>query len=185
MTIVKGGKMIIKIITIFGFLVAGLAVFVCVKTPRILKVFRVETIHSAPKTVFNYINNTELIQKWNPFIMGDPEVKVSFEGPQEGVGAAWSWSGPKAGAGKATIEKTELNKSVSVRLDFERPFKATNYGEYTLAEKGNDTEVTWLVNETSLIPRVISTFINLDKAIGSQFEVGLLELKKIVEKASP
>jgi hypothetical protein len=174
------------LIMIVGILaiVAILILYTLKKTPKILKIQRMQVIQASPEKLFPYINNPRLIQEWNPFVEGDPNVKLHYTGPAEGVGAQWAWEGSKAGAGKATITECNPNRSVTVRLDFKRPFKVTNYGAYSLNPKGSVTEVTWLIDESALIPRTLSVFMNLDSMIGGQFEKGLQKLKNLVELSS-
>jgi hypothetical protein len=40
---------------------------------------------------------------WNNAM--DPEVKYEYGGPASGVGAWWSWNGPKMGHGKMTVPR--------------------------------------------------------------------------------
>jgi hypothetical protein len=169
--------MLWKILGITFVLIAVLAIYVLVKTPKSVKISRSLIISATSEMLYPYISRPVLIQKWNPFLSADPDAKVQFFGPDSGVGAAWSWVGPKAGKGKATLIECEHQHLVKLRLEFEKPFKATNQGEYALKAQGNQTEVQWVVYETALIPRVISLFLNLDKLVGGLFEKGLILLK--------
>jgi uncharacterized protein YndB with AHSA1/START domain len=173
--------MIFNVLTVLVVLAAVVVLYAFANTPKVVKISRTVLIQASPEVLFPYINNGRIIQEWNVFIEGDPQVKVTYAGPVEGVGAQWIWEGTKAGAGQATIITSEPNKNVQLRLDFKRPFKVTNYGEYALEVKGTETEVRWTINETALIPRVLSNFINLEKMIGAIFEKGLLRLKTLVE----
>jgi uncharacterized protein YndB with AHSA1/START domain len=152
--------------------------------PKEVKISRTLLVKKSASAIFPYISETRLIQKWNPFVTGDPTVHLEFKGPPSGVDAQWSWRGKKAGIGRATIVAMEMNKRVDLRLDFEKPFHITNFGEYVLTPKGADTEVTWTINETHWIPRLISVFMNLEKMVGAQFEKGLAVLKGVCESDS-
>jgi uncharacterized protein YndB with AHSA1/START domain len=160
-------------------LIVAIAIFV--RMPKVLKIKRSQVIHASPEKLFPYINNSRRIQEWNPFIEGDATVELTYTGPADGLGAQWTWSGSKSGAGMATITASEQNRRVALRLDFRRPFKVTNFGEYSLAPQGAVTEVTWLIDETASLPRAMSVFINLEKIVGIEFEKGLRKLKSLAE----
>jgi uncharacterized protein YndB with AHSA1/START domain len=171
---------IIVLITALA-LVVVLGLYILIRTPQVIKITRSTKILATPQSLFPFINNPKLIQEWNSFTKGDSTLKLSYEGPAEGSGAKWSWNGNKAGIGQATIVKSDPQSKVALRLDFEKPFKVTNYGEYSLVALDGQTEVTWTINETALIPRVLSNFINLDRIIGGVFENGLATLKTLAE----
>jgi uncharacterized protein YndB with AHSA1/START domain len=171
----------ITFLVILFVLLAALGLYILIKTPKVMKITRSIKVLAAPQSVFPYINNPKLIQEWNSFTKGDSTLTLGYEGPDEGNDAKWNWRGKKAGIGRATIVASETNSKVGLRLEFEKPFKVTNYGEYVLVPIDGQTEVTWTINETALIPRVLSNFINLDRIIGGVFENGLAMLKNLAE----
>ncbi|MDO9182870.1 MAG: SRPBCC family protein [Bacteriovorax sp.] len=152
------------------------------RAPKSYKVTRSIIINATPAEIFPYANNPRIMQEWNPFTMDDPTLKMTYFGPAEGIGAQSTWDGnSKTGKGQATVIESEMYKKVTVRLEFEKPFKGTNRGEYLLEEKVSSTIFIWSLYEESFVPRVLSQVINLDKMIGDQFERGLAKLKTIVE----
>ncbi len=150
------------------------------KIPRNVPIARSITITAPQEKVFPYLMDPRLIMKWNPFVLNDPEAKVEYRGTS-GQGSAWSWQGRRAGEGSAEIIEVQPFKKVSLKLDMKKPFKATNYGAYEMDVQGPSITVTWSVNETALIPRLISAFVNLDSLVGKEFEHGLRELKRLLE----
>jgi hypothetical protein len=49
--------------------------------------------------------------------------------------------------------------------------------------QGDVTNVTWVMHGPAvLMSRVMQVFINMDRMIGKDFEVGLANLKKLTEK---
>jgi len=174
--------MVIKILIGFIVLVAVLVIYVFVAAPKNLPISRSILIEAPAQVIFPYVNNPKRMQEWNPFTEGDPTLKMTYSGPEEGLGAASAWEGnSNTGEGQATIVEVEPNQRVSVRLDFKRPFEVTNFGEYRLETKGSTTQVTWTIVESATVPRLISCFVNLDKIVGGYFEKGLAKLKSIVE----
>lgn len=173
--------MALKIVITLLIIFCALFIYVKANTLKVVKISRSQLIEASAETLFPYINNPHKIQEWNPFIEGDDTVKITYDGPEAGAGAQWTWEGNKAGAGHATIIASELNRRVSLRLDFKKPFNVTNDGDYVLIEKGNATEVVWTIDETATIPRVLNNFVSLDRIVGSQFDKGLAKLKLLVE----
>jgi hypothetical protein len=73
-----------------------------------------------------------------------------------------------------------------MKLDMVRPMEAHNVVEFTLdrGEGAGDTSVTWAMQgEQPFLGKVLSTFINCEKMVGSEFEKGLAKLKTLAEAA--
>jgi hypothetical protein len=74
---------------------------------------------------------------------------------------------------------------VRMRLEFLKPFKATNTVEFTFQPEADHTRVTWSMSGRSgFMCKAFGMFMNMDKMCGSQFEEGLANMKRIAE-ASP
>jgi len=68
-------------------------------------------------------------------------------------------------------------------LDMLKPFEAHNVVEFTLEPQGGSTNVTWAMRgRQPYMAKLMSTFINCDKMVGSQFEEGLGKLKVLAER---
>lgn len=93
------------------------------------------------------------------------------------------WEGNKeVGVGTMTITETVPNSALTMRLDFEKPFKATNIAEFSLRPDGNATEVIWsLHGPAPLVTKIMDLLMNMDRMIGRDFEAGLANLKTIAE----
>ena len=71
-------------------------------------------------------------------------MKKTFDGPPSGPGAVSAWAGNnKAGEGRATITESRPNELIRIKLEFMRPFAATNTAEFTFQPTGDQTAVTW------------------------------------------
>ena len=92
--------------------------------------------------------------------------------------AAWKFSTPRA-------SKSAPSKIV-IKLDFFKPFEGHNTAEFTMLPQGDaqlTTNVTWLMHGPApFMSKVMQVFMNFDKMIGKDFEVGLANLKKLTEK---
>ena len=107
----------------------------------------------------------------------------SFEGPQAGPGASYTWAGnAKAGEGRMSITTTQPNALIQMKLEFLKPFKATNTVEFSFKSAGAQTAVTWSMSGVNgFMFKVAGLFMNLDKMIGGDFEQGLANLKSLSE----
>lgn len=140
------------------------------------------TVASDPAPVHALINDFHEWTAWSPWEDIDPHLDRSYSGADEGVGAHYSWSGnKKAGQGSMEIVSSEPD-AIGVRLEFHKPFKATNNVTFTLAPVVDGTEVTWTMSgvQTGLMA-LIGKVVPMDKFAGKDFEKGLSRLKVAAE----
>jgi hypothetical protein len=80
---------------------------------------------------------------------------------------------------RATSENLERRRSsgIAIKLDFIKPF-----AEFTLDARGDSTNVTWAMHGSDpYIAKVMTIFFSRDRLVGTQFEMGLANLKTIAE----
>lgn len=155
--------------------------------PDDFKVTRSATISARPDGVFPQVNELKKWEAWSPWAKLDPNAKSTFEGPAAGAGAAMLWSGNnKVGQGKMTITESEPSHLIRLRLEFLRPFKATNTAEFRFAPEGGRTLVSWsMLGRNNLMSKVFSLLMDCDKMVGRDFEKGLASLKGVAESGVP
>ena len=153
--------------------------------PADFRISRTAVIAAPPAAVFGQINDFHKWNDWSPWAKLDPNAKNSFDGPESGVGAKFSWSGNnEVGEGSMKITSSKPDESVLMDLVFTKPFAATNLTEFTLKPEGNGTAVTWSMSgKNDFMGKAFSLIVNCDKMIGGKFEEGFANLKAIV--ASP
>ena len=97
--------------------------------------------------------------------------------------AAWESDHKQVGHGEQEITNLIPNKEINTELRFLKPFKSTS-DAYLKLEEGNDgTKVTWGFYGTNKFPMsIMMLFMNMDKAVGGDFEAGLSKLKSVIEK---
>jgi hypothetical protein len=175
--------MLPAILIVVALIVVGLIVFVAMQPPD-FRLSRSATMAAAPADVFAEVNDFHRWDNWSPWAKIDPAMKVTYDGPPSGEGAAYSWDGNnKAGAGKMTITKSQPTKQIVIRLEFLKPFKATNQAEFAFEPKGSDTQVTWTMTGTkNFMMKAVHLMMNMDKMVGPDFEKGLAQMKAVVEK---
>jgi len=153
--------------------------------PDTFHVQRTQRINASPEKVFPLINNMHSMNTWNPFSEADPEIKITYTGPESGKGARYEWAGnSKVGQGSIEIIDVATPSRVALKLDMLKPIEGHNTVVFTLAANGSDTDVTWaMTGERPFIGKVMDAVFNMDRMVGSQFEKGLDKLRAIAEKA--
>ena len=175
-------KIGIGIVALFGL---GLAVLfgAAAQKPATFRVARSTLVNAPPHAVFVHLEDFHRWGEWSPWEKLDPNMKKSYDGPASGKGAIYAWEGNNGvGAGKMTIVDEKPDQSLSIKLEFQKPFQSTNQAEYTLTPKGAGTEVTWAMEgPNSFVGKVFSVFADMDKMLGKDFEKGLANLKSVSE----
>ncbi len=164
-------------------LIAALLVFAATK-PDTLRVQRATSIKAPPEKIFALINDFNSWGAWSPYEKKDPAMKRTRSGAASGKGAVYAWEGnSEVGAGRMEIAESTPPSKVTIKLDFVKPFEAHNIVDFTLAPKGDATNVTWdMRGPAPFISKLIQVFFNMDTMIGKDFETGLANLKAIAEK---
>jgi len=177
--------MIIKILIGLVVVVVVFAVIVALQ-PSEFRVVRSATISALAPAVFAQVNDFHKWEAWNPWAKLDPAMKQTYEGAPAGTGAIYTWSGNKeVGEGRMTLTESRPNELIRIKLEFFKPFAATNTAEFTFKPEGNQTTVTWsMTGENNFIAKAVHLFMNMDKMVGGQFEKGLAQMKSVVEAAA-
>jgi uncharacterized protein YndB with AHSA1/START domain len=154
-------------------LVAALLFYAATK-PDTFHVQRSISIQAPPERIFAVLNDFHQSESWSPYEKKDPAMKRAFSGPDNGKGAVYDFDGNKeVGKGRLTITDTTPSSKVVIALDMTEPFQAHNVVEYTLNTNGGSTDVTWAIHgQQPYLGKVMSLFMDCDKMIGKDFEVG-------------
>ena len=174
------------ILVIVAVAILGLIAYAATR-PDTFEMTRSMNINSRPEEIFPLIANLRVMDKWNPFVKADPAIKLTYSGPESGVGATNVFEGNnKVGSGSIAITEAAAPSKIVMQLDMIKPMRAHNRVDFTLVPRGDTTNVTWTMSgRQPLIAKVMTIFIDCDKMVGGQFEKGLADLKAIAEsKAS-
>ena len=166
-----------KIGIVLALILAGAAVFVATR-PADFRIVRSRTVAAPPDVVQAYVNDFHKWPEWSPWEKLDPAMKRDYSGAPAGTGAAYHWSGNNdVGEGHMTITDSRPAQSVTIRLEFLKPFAATNTTQFDFAPSGSGTNVTWAMNgHNNFMAKAFSAFMDMDKMVGSDFEKGLAGL---------
>jgi hypothetical protein len=172
----------LPILLALGFIGLLLVVIIAGRTDE-FKVTRSANISAAPSFVFPLVNCLRLWEAWSPWARLDPNAKSVFEGPAEGVGAVMRWAGnKKIGAGSMTITESRAFELIRIRLEFLKPFPATNTAEFLFQPAGDQTVVAWTMRgRNNFFAKVFGLFVNCEAMVGRDFETGLAAMKTAAE----
>jgi hypothetical protein len=164
--------------------IAIAAVVVVLLQPTEFRIDRSASIAAEPSEVFAQVNDFHNWDAWSPWKKLDPAATATFEGPPEGEGAIFKWSGnDEIGAGMMTLTESKPSERIKIKLDFFKPFKATNNTEFTFHAERDDTLVTWtMTGERDFMQKAVCLFMDIDKMVGGQFDEGLSNLRSAVQQ---
>lgn len=173
--------MLKKILIILAVLIVAFIIVVATR-PDDFRVSRSATIPAPAAAVFEQVNDLHKFQNWSPWAKIDPACRYTYSGPDAGIGASYTWAGNQdVGAGRMTIIESRPNELVRFKLEFLKPFAATNTAELNFKPAGGGTEVTWSIyGKQSFMMKTFGLFMDFDKMTGTDFEKGLANLKTVV-----
>jgi hypothetical protein len=170
----------------------GLAVAV----PDRFEIERAVSVDASPWKVFAQINDLRRWAKWTPWQEMDPDMKAIYSRAASGKGAFYEWSGnDDVGTGRIEITETKSPTRVRAKLYLERPFEVQNIkldfvapfdidstAELVIARRGGATVLTCTMKgKYSLADKMKALVARTDVALGHELDVGLANLKAIVE----
>ncbi len=150
--------------------------------PRAFHIERSIELAATPAAVHAIVDDLGRWKDWSPYVRMDPDAVMTLSGPPAGVGAALAWQGERSGAGRMEIVESVPGERVVLRLDFERPMRATNTTRWTMSPAGaGSTRFTWsMEGDRPLGMVVLAAILRLDNMIGKQFDDGLALLRDVV-----
>lgn len=172
----------LPVLAAVGALVAAPLVYAATRPDR-FRVERSARIAAPPEAVYAHLEDLRRWSAWSPWEKLDPEMARTHSGPQSGPGATYAWRGNrKVGEGRMEITAATPPSRLELRLEFIRPFAATNTTEFLLVPEDGGTRVTWaMYGESSYMWKVMGLVMNMDRMIGRDFEAGLGDLRGVVE----
>ncbi|MCK8464582.1 SRPBCC family protein [Aliiroseovarius sp. S1339] len=150
--------------------------------PSEVSVSRTTVIAAPADDIFPHVNSMQATQDWSPWLSRDADVELVYEGPEQGVGNTLRWMSdqPDVGNGIQVITASTENERVETALDFGPQGLANAYIDLEPVDGG--TQVTWGF-DTKLGMNPMARWMGLmfDGWIGKDYEVGLANLKALVE----
>jgi len=173
------------VVIIVVVIVMGVLVYASTK-PNTFSIVRKIKIKASPEKVFAEINNFKQWKLWSPWEVKDPDMQRTYSGTASGVGTIYEWSGNNnVGQGRMELTESIAPQKIVIQLDFFKPFEAHNIAEFTFVQEGDATLVTWEMRGPQMfMSKLMCIFMDMDKMVGSDFEAGLMNLKKLAETNS-
>lgn len=153
--------------------------------PRQWRVERSAVIAAKPEAVWEFIASFKRWPEWTAWSTeADPDVKFTYEGPAEGVGAISKWNGPRIGGGRLAVKRSEPATGLWYEFTFDGERSRTQ-GQLALSAEAAGTRVTW-TSEGDLGPNPLARYSTrmIDKTVGGAVEQSLAKLKTKVESSA-
>jgi hypothetical protein len=149
--------------------------------PSDFRVTRTRTLAAPPDVVYGYVNDFRRWTEWSPWEKRDPALKREYTGAPAGPGATYHWVGNRqVGEGRMTITESRPAQAVVIRLEFIKPWTATNQAQFDFAPSGSGTSVTWTMRgEKNFMAKAFGLLVDVDRLVGTDFDRGLENLDAV------
>lgn len=171
-----------------------IVVVVLIAIPLIIALFlkkdytieREVTINKSKQVVFDYIRylkNQDNFSKWAKM---DPQMKKDYRDTDATVGFVSAWSSDKkdVGKGEQEIKNIKEGERIDLEIRFIEPFASTSQAYFTTqAVSPEQTIVKWGFNGHMSYPmNIMLLCMNMEEMVGTDLQIGLDNLKAILEK---
>jgi len=150
-----------------------------------MNIERSVVINKPTDEVFSMIRLLRNHDKFNMWMMMDPDMKKEFRGTDGEVGFVYAWDSAiqrNVGAGEQKIISIEANKSIGYELKFIRPMQdIAAVAMQTIAHPDGKTQVIWGFNSTMKFPMNIMKPLMM-KMLGKSLDQSLNNLKTLLEQ---
>lgn len=144
------------------------------------------SINAPVGKVWQNTNTLKAMDQWSPWNDLDPGMKKDWTGTtgQTGEKVCWDSKNKDAGKGCQELKKVdEAGKRIDTEIKFLTPYESEANAYVTVVPEGNGSKATW--GFTSQIPypfTLMKLFMNMEEAIGKDYQKGLSRLKALSEK---
>jgi hypothetical protein len=143
------------------------------------------TIQAPTDKVWDNLKSLSAMNRWNPWMAKDPNIKLVYTGTDGEPGASFSWvsNNKNVGEGIQTIIKKTEKVELLSRVDFLKPFRATGNASLRIAQVDGAAKVSWKMESSTPYPmNIIKIFGLIEKNMDKDFGEGLGKLKAICEQ---
>jgi effector-binding domain-containing protein len=140
-------------------------------------------IDAPPERVYDVVSDFGTWTTWSPWLIVEPDAKVTVSDNANSVGSTYAWQGTITGEGKMEHKRLQPNELIESDLWFIKPFKSHCDIRFKLSPSGSGTKLTWTMDGSMpwflffMVP-MIKTFIGMD------YQRGLAMIKDWIETGS-
>ncbi|MBN8543930.1 MAG: SRPBCC family protein [Alphaproteobacteria bacterium] len=172
--------MLKKILLVFVVLILSFVGYVSTK-PSEYRYERALVIAAPADVIFPFVNTQKEWEKWSPWADQDPDMKISYEGAESGVGSIVTWEGnSKVGKGSSTITESVPFDRVVFALDFVEPMAGKSTVTFTFSPTVEGTKVTWAMEgKAGFAAKAMSVIMDCGDICTSMMSKGLKKLAAV------
>ncbi len=176
-------KKVIKFIFVFLLILIGVFFVLPLFTTNKYTVERTIQVDDEKEVITSFVADFNHFDKWSPWSEIDTNMQVTIHGESGTAGSSYHWNGnEEVGEGIMTLSRKQQD-TLRVNLKFVEPFESENPTYYAFHETKNGTKVTWHMEGEMAYPwNIMLLFMDMEDAIGKDFEKGLEKLKQVIHK---
>lgn len=175
---------LLKVLLISFLIVFGAVVGIGYLLPSDWEVERSVIIKAPREKIYPYLTSFKYgWPQWSSFDFEDPDIKFSYAGPDDGVGAERYWIS-EHGNGSQKITKANPDEGIEFEIRMDNS-DFVLYGEIRFDPTTDGTKVTWRDwGHIGKNPFYRYMAFSMDKIMGETFEKSLANLKAKVEAST-
>ena len=101
------------------------------------------TINAPIEKVFKSVNTFKNIKEWSPWARMDPNIIITYSGPESGLGAKYDWESEDENIGIGSQEILESRENEYVKTQMIFAIEGDFFAEFILKPVDDGTEVAW------------------------------------------
>jgi len=169
----------VKILAAAFLVIVVMLVGVGYVLPSDYEVSRSIVMAAPPQEVHSQVENLHAWSDWMVWLENDPEMEITYSGPDKGADARMDWTG-KDGVGQLTVTSSDSAKGVWFDCLFDETYEL--HGAICYEAESEGTRVTF-IGRGDLGGNPLYRYFGLmmDSVMGPDYEANLANIKKIVE----
>ena len=151
--------------------------------PSKFQIQRSIVIEASQQQIYAHVVDLKRWKAWGVWLKRDPNIELSYAGPDRAIGMRSEWKSETEGNGEMTITKLERDRKVVYSMAFP-DIEMASTGEIVLEPINGATRVVW-TDSGDLGSNITYKYFGLfmDRLIGPDFEDGLANLKTAAENS--
>lgn len=177
---------LIKKIAGFALVLVALVIGGGYVLPSTVHVEREIVVDAPPDQVYALISDFNAWDGWSPWAKLDPNAEMTVSGTGLGQTMSWDSENPQVGHGTQSIVAMDAPKSFKTHLEMGDMGRAD--AAFTLQPEADQTRVVWSLDTdmregVAPLKQPINTYFGflMDSMLGSDYEIGLQNLKDLAE----